>query len=283
MIGRHRRAGCDGGSRLDREAGGAPVTSARVRPVHVDVPGVGVLAADLGVVTAGGPTVVFAHGSGSSRHSPRNRAVARRLHRAGLGTLLLDLLTPAEEEAARRGGRLRFDVDALARRLAAAVDWLDGQPPLRPERVGYFGASTGAAGALVAAARQGERIAAVVSRGGRPDLADAAAPTGHGADVADRRWPGPAGAGAQRARVRAAALCEAAGGGAGRDAPVRRARHPRAGRRGSPPAGSAGACGEGDAARPAGAAQPRRCVSYMRTATTTPGGGGEGGDDPDRR
>jgi dienelactone hydrolase len=130
----------------------------------------------LALVAPGGPLVVFAHGSGSSRHSPRNQAVARRLHADGFGTLLLDLLTEAEDALERGGGRLRFDVDRLADRLVAAVGWLDARPELRPEVIGYFGASTGAAAALVAAARQGDRIAAVVSRGGRPDLAGDALP-----------------------------------------------------------------------------------------------------------
>jgi putative phosphoribosyl transferase len=111
--------------------------------------------------------VVFAHGSGSSRHSPRNRFVADVLYQAGLGTLLLDLLTPDEE--AHRGNV--FDIDLLADRLAAATDWLAGRPDSATARIGYFGASTGAGAALAAAAEIGTRIAAVVSRGGRPDLA----------------------------------------------------------------------------------------------------------------
>jgi dienelactone hydrolase len=140
------------------------------QPVEIDVPRVGLLRGDWSTVHPGGPLVVFAHGSGSGRRSPRNRAVAARLHQGGFGTLLLDLLTEEEEELEQRGGRLRFDVDQLADRLVASVEWVDGhaQPP---PRLGYFGASTGAAGALVAAVRQRERIAAVVSRGGRPDLA----------------------------------------------------------------------------------------------------------------
>lgn len=144
-----------------------------VRPGEVEIrlPEVGVLGADLETARSGGPLVVFAHGSGSSRRSPRNRAVARRLQRDGFGTLLLDLLTADEDEREQRGGRLRFDVDQLATRLVGAVAWLDAQPDLATSPVGYFGASTGAAGALVAAARQGERISAIVSRGGRPDLA----------------------------------------------------------------------------------------------------------------
>jgi dienelactone hydrolase len=103
--------------------------------------------------------VVFAHGSGSSRHSPRNRFVARILQEAGLGTLLMDLMTPEED------AELRFDISFLAERLIAATDWLKSDLP-----VGYFGASTGAAAALVAAASR-RAIYAVVSRGGRPDMA----------------------------------------------------------------------------------------------------------------
>jgi putative phosphoribosyl transferase len=111
--------------------------------------------------------VVFAHGSGSSRHSPRNRFVADGLHRAGLGTLLFDLLTEAEESDRANV----FDTGLLAGRLADATDWLRGRPGTEGLPVGYFGASTGAAAALWAAAEPGARIAAVVSRGGRPDLA----------------------------------------------------------------------------------------------------------------
>ena len=138
--------------------------------VEIHVSGVGVFRADWTTVNQGGPLVVFAHGRGSGRRSPRNRAVATRLQESGFGTLLLDLLTEEEEELEQRGGRLRFDVDQLADRLIAAVEWVDGQVE-PPPRMGYFGASTGAAGALVATVRQRERIAAVVSRGGRPDLA----------------------------------------------------------------------------------------------------------------
>jgi dienelactone hydrolase len=115
--------------------------------------------------------VVFAHGSGSSRHSPRNRYVAGALNEAGLGTLLLDLLTPAEEEEDLRTRRLRFDVALLGERVVTTVDWLATQEPLADLPVGLFGASTGAAAALIAAAERPERIGAVVSRGGRPDLA----------------------------------------------------------------------------------------------------------------
>ena len=111
--------------------------------------------------------VVFAHGSGSSRHSPRNRYVAEVLNRAGLGTLLFDLLTPAEE----RDRANVFDIGLLAQRLVEVTRWLAGQPDTASLPVGYFGASTGAGAALVAAADTGTTVAAVVSRGGRPDLA----------------------------------------------------------------------------------------------------------------
>jgi putative phosphoribosyl transferase len=121
--------------------------------------------------------VLFAHGSGSSRHSPRNRSVAAVLQRAGLGTLLLDLLSP-EEELARANV---FDIELLAERLAAATRWLGTRPDNASGRVGYFGASTGAGAALWAAAEPDSTVAAVVSRGGRPDLA--------GARLADVRAP----------------------------------------------------------------------------------------------
>jgi putative phosphoribosyl transferase len=114
--------------------------------------------------------VLFAHGSGSGRHSPRNRYVAGALREAGLATLLIDLLTPEEEEVDLRTRRLRFDIGLLADRLAGATDWLAHQPYTQNLRVGYFGASTGAGAALVAAKRP-DAVGAVVSRGGRPDLA----------------------------------------------------------------------------------------------------------------
>jgi dienelactone hydrolase len=119
--------------------------------------------------------VLFAHGSGSSRHSPRNRGVARVLQNAGLATLLVDLLTPEEEAIDMRNAELRFDIGLLAERLIGATDWLEENPATRDLRVGYFGASTGAAAALVAAADRHE-VGAVVSRGGRPDLAGSALP-----------------------------------------------------------------------------------------------------------
>lgn len=116
---------------------------------------------------------LFAHGSGSSRHSPRNQYVAHVLQEGGLATLLIDLLTAAEEEVDRRTGHLRFDIDLLARRLIGATDWLTRHTETKGLTVGYFGASTGAAAALIAAAERKEVIDAVVSRGGRPDLAEA--------------------------------------------------------------------------------------------------------------
>jgi putative phosphoribosyl transferase len=115
--------------------------------------------------------VLFAHGSGSSRHSPRNRYVAEELHSHGIATLLFDLLAREEELADRQSAELRFDIGLLAERLLAVTRWVSQQPATRDLPVGYFGASTGAAAALVAAAQLPELIAAVVSRGGRPDLA----------------------------------------------------------------------------------------------------------------
>jgi putative phosphoribosyl transferase len=115
--------------------------------------------------------VLFAHGSGSSRHSSRNKFVAGVLQTAGLGTLLIDLLTPEEEALDQDTGHLRFDIPLLARRLVAASRWLAEEPSTQGLRIGYFGASTGAGAALMAAAEEPERVGAVVSRGGRPDLA----------------------------------------------------------------------------------------------------------------
>jgi pimeloyl-ACP methyl ester carboxylesterase len=138
--------------------------------VTIAVGGV-LLEGDLAVPARAGGIVVFAHGSGSSRHSPRNRFVASELRNAGLGTLLMDLLTRDEERHEDAGGRLRFDIELLVRRLAGAAEWLAAQRETAALPIGYFGASTGAAAALVAAARQPARVAAVVSRGGRPDLA----------------------------------------------------------------------------------------------------------------
>src|SRR5712672_3839858 len=118
--------------------------------------------------------VLFAHGSGSSRHSPRNRYVARVLNEAKLATLLIDLLTLHEEVIDTRTAHLRFDIDLLAERLVDATDWLTQFPDTKNFPIGYFGASTGAAAALAAAALRPDPVGAIVSRGGRPDLAGAA-------------------------------------------------------------------------------------------------------------
>ncbi len=115
--------------------------------------------------------VLFAHGSGSGRHSPRNRHVAGTLREAGLATLLIDLLTPEEEAVDLRTRHLRFDIGLLAGRLVSVTDWLVRSPETQNLQIGYFGASTGAGAALVAAAELPEAVGAVVSRGGRPDLA----------------------------------------------------------------------------------------------------------------
>ena len=115
--------------------------------------------------------VLFAHGSGSSRHSPRNRYVAEILQAAGLGTLLMDLLTRDEDEVDRFTRQFRFDIGLLANRLTGAIDWLERQLATRELPIGLFGASTGAAAALRAAAARSDRVRTVVSRGGRPDLA----------------------------------------------------------------------------------------------------------------
>ena len=145
------------------------------RPVRVST-GAVELEGDLSVPESARGVVLFAHGSGSGRHSPRNRHVARVLREANLATLLIDLLTPDEEEVDLRTGHLRFDIGLLAERLAGASDWLMGNPDTRDLRIGYFGASTGAGAALVAAAERPEAVGAIVSRGGRPDLAGDALP-----------------------------------------------------------------------------------------------------------
>jgi dienelactone hydrolase len=120
--------------------------------------------------------IIFAHGSGSSRHSSRNQFVARQLNEGGLATLLMDLLTPAEEQVDLRTRGLRFDIELLADRLAQAAEWAGSERDSRDLTIGYFGASTGGGAALVAAAKQPQRTGAVVSRGGRPDLAGPALP-----------------------------------------------------------------------------------------------------------
>jgi dienelactone hydrolase len=136
------------------------------------IPATGVtLDADMVMPQPARGLVLFAHGSGSSRHSSRNRHVAGELQAAGLATVLADLLTPEEEQLDLRTGALRFDIDLLSGRVTALTDWLVEQQRLADLGVGLFGASTGAAAALVAAAARPAAVAAVVSRGGRPDLA----------------------------------------------------------------------------------------------------------------
>jgi putative phosphoribosyl transferase len=139
--------------------------------MEIDIPAGRRLTGDLESPDGPVGVVLFAHGSGSSRFSPRNRMVAEALRRQGLATLLMDLLTPEEDEEDRRTALLRFDIPMLAERLIAAVEWTIGEPRTAELPVGCFGASTGAAAALVAAARRPEAVRAVVSRGGRPDLA----------------------------------------------------------------------------------------------------------------
>ncbi|MET9430615.1 MULTISPECIES: alpha/beta family hydrolase [unclassified Streptomyces] len=140
------------------------------RTARIDA-GDATLVGDLAVPADARGVVAFAHGSGSSRHSPRNRAVAEALREAGLGTLLLDLLTQQEERVDMMTAELRFDIPLLGRRVTATVDWLGREPGTAGLPVGLFGASTGAAAALVAAAERPAGVRAVVSRGGRPDLA----------------------------------------------------------------------------------------------------------------
>ena len=140
------------------------------REIHVPLGSV-TLEGNLGVPENARGVVLFAHGSGSGRHSRRNRYVAEELRLARLGTLLIDLLTPEEEEIDSRTRHLTFDIGLLTERLAGITDWLKRDPNTRNLRVGYFGASTGAGAALVAAAERHEEVGAIVSRGGRPDLA----------------------------------------------------------------------------------------------------------------
>jgi putative phosphoribosyl transferase len=135
-----------------------------------------VIDADLGMPETPRGAVLFAHGSGSGRHSPRNRYVADELNRAGLATVLADLLTAQEEQVDRRTAALRFDIDLLAARLTAVTDWVAGSERTAGLGIGLFGASTGAAAALISAADRPTTVQAVVSRGGRPDLAAARLP-----------------------------------------------------------------------------------------------------------
>lgn len=146
----------------------SPSTEAVVIPAGVMLPG------DLTIPRGSRGLIVFAHGSGSSRFSPRNQQVAARLHMGAFGTLLFDLLTAEEESLDVRTAELRFDIPMLAERLVSVTDWLCSQPETRGLKIGYFGASTGAAAALIAAASRPGVVRAVVSRGGRPDLAAAA-------------------------------------------------------------------------------------------------------------
>jgi putative phosphoribosyl transferase len=140
------------------------------KPVRVKSGGV-ILEGNLAVPEGAEGIVLFAHGSGSSRHSPRNQYVAQVLQEAGLGTLLIDLLTVAEERVDAYTMHLRFDIGLLAQRLAGTTDWLVSNQETRHLEIGYFGASTGAAAALVAATKHPDAVKAIVSRGGRPDLA----------------------------------------------------------------------------------------------------------------
>jgi putative phosphoribosyl transferase len=133
--------------------------------------GTGILRADLNVPMDAEGIVLFAHGSGSNRKSTRNQAVARIFNKYGLGTLLFDLLTVEEEEQDRETSELRFNIDLLAERLALATSWVRKQPFMEDLAIGYYGASTGAAAALIASTQLKEPIQAIVSRGGRPDLA----------------------------------------------------------------------------------------------------------------
>jgi len=142
--------------------------------ILVRVPTAGVmLEGNLAIPPGASGVVMFAHGSGSSRHSPRNRAVSRALNDGSLATLLVDLLTPGEESVDEQTGHLRFDIGLLADRLVEASDWLGANEETRSLPIGLFGASTGGGAALVAAAQRPNTVRAVVSRGGRPDLAGA--------------------------------------------------------------------------------------------------------------
>ena len=146
------------------------MNSSQEKSVRISVNNV-TLEGDLTLPKDAEGVVLFAHGSGSSRLSPRNRYVAKELNMVGLATLLMDLLTQKEEENDRLTGQLRFDIDLLANRLIGATKWLNKNSATKKLIVGYFGASTGAAAALIAAAKLPDDVHAVVSRGGRPDLA----------------------------------------------------------------------------------------------------------------
>jgi putative phosphoribosyl transferase len=134
------------------------------------------LEGELNIPAKASGVVLFAHGSGSSRHSPRNKYVARTLHDSDVGTLLFDLLTQEEEEEEKNTRHLRFDIELLSKRLIDATNWIKTVTEIKSLPIGYFGSSTGAAAALVAAAELGHQVAVVVSRGGRPDLAGESLP-----------------------------------------------------------------------------------------------------------
>jgi len=153
---------------------GKRILELEMEQVAANIPLGGIeLAADISLPARAKGLVLFAHGSGSSRHSPRNRHVADVLHRGGIGTVLIDLLTGEEEAIDVQTAELRFDIPLLGHRVAAITDWICREPVLKNLGLGYFGASTGAAAALVAAAERPNAVKAVVSRGGRPDLAGA--------------------------------------------------------------------------------------------------------------
>ena len=146
--------------------------NAAVEEKEVTIPvGKAVINGNLTVPQGAKGIVLFAHGSGSSRFSPRNTRVAREINEAGIATLLIDLLTEAEEEIDESTGEFRFNIDLLAQRLVHATEWVKKNLDTKPLSIGYFGASTGAAAALIAAAKLPRHVKAVVSRGGRPDLA----------------------------------------------------------------------------------------------------------------
>lgn len=150
-------------------------TTLDIREVVITVPA-GKMHGDLTIVPDAKGLILFAHGSGSSRFSSRNRQVAKALNRSGFATLLFDLLTVAEEEVDRATREFRFNIDLLADRLIGASEWVEAEPGLNALPLGYFGASTGAAAALIAAAARPGRVSAVVSRGGRADMANGALP-----------------------------------------------------------------------------------------------------------
>ena len=235
------------------EEGPEAIAAAEELPVHIEEGGVR-LPGTLTIPEGASGLVLFAHGSGSSRHSPRNRFVAGVLQSAGLATLLFDLLTAQEEAEDQLTGRLRFDVELLAARVLLAAEATRSRDETRGLRIGYFGASTGAAAALIAAAKRPDLASAVVSRGGRPDLAGAyleevVAPT-----LLIVGGDGHRGAGAEPGRAEPAPRAARARDRAGRHAPLRGARRagarragrrrvvrplPRAGRPGGAPAQAA--------------------------------------------